>query len=62
MRMLIKVSYREDIESKRKEMIKAAKEYGLNSDKTIQCSQELDHMLNQYNKCIPLGSHKDKKV
>ncbi|GAE34650.1 aspartyl-phosphate phosphatase Spo0E family protein [Halalkalibacter akibai] len=35
-----------EIERKRSEMLKFAKEYGLNAQATIQCSQELDKLLN----------------
>jgi hypothetical protein len=36
-----------DIELKRKHLIKTAMQYGLNSIETIECSQELDIMLLQ---------------
>ncbi|MFD2216303.1 aspartyl-phosphate phosphatase Spo0E family protein [Metabacillus endolithicus] len=52
-----------EIEIKRKNLIKTAKKYGINSDQTIQCSQELDMLLLQE----ILGSNKhlindDKQV
>ncbi|WP_245676732.1 aspartyl-phosphate phosphatase Spo0E family protein [Bacillus solimangrovi] len=37
-----------DIEKKRKEMMKAAKERGFLSEITIKHSQELDNLLNKY--------------
>ncbi|MED1201889.1 aspartyl-phosphate phosphatase Spo0E family protein [Heyndrickxia acidicola] len=37
------------IENKRAELIELAAEEGLKSDLTIQLSQELDRLLNQYN-------------
>lgn len=37
---------RQQIEKKRKEMIDLAAIYGINSSVTIQCSQELDILLN----------------
>ncbi|MGM9926350.1 MAG: aspartyl-phosphate phosphatase Spo0E family protein [Bacillus sp. (in: firmicutes)] len=40
------------IENKRKELIEIVTVYGLNSSTTIQYSQELDHLLNQYDKRI----------
>ncbi|MBO1511680.1 aspartyl-phosphate phosphatase Spo0E family protein [Metabacillus bambusae] len=36
-----------EIELKRKALIKTALQYGLNSNKTIECSQELDILLLQ---------------
>ncbi|KZZ84569.1 MULTISPECIES: aspartyl-phosphate phosphatase Spo0E family protein [Bacillaceae] len=36
-----------EIESKRKTLIDLAQKYGLNSDVTLKCSQELDHLLLQ---------------
>jgi len=38
------------IESKRKELIIIVSQYGLNSSRTIKYSQELDSLLNVYNK------------
>ena len=38
------------IEYKRKELIIIVSQYGLNSSQTIQYSQELDSLLNVYNK------------
>lgn len=38
------------IECKRKELILIVSQYGLNSSRTIQYSQELDSLLNVYNK------------
>jgi stage 0 sporulation regulatory protein len=38
------------IEEKRNDMLNMAIIYGLNSQKTIQLSQELDELLNTYNK------------
>lgn len=40
------------IESKRKELIIIVSQYGLNSSRTIEYSQELDSLLNVYNKKI----------
>ncbi|MGM9924359.1 MAG: Spo0E family sporulation regulatory protein-aspartic acid phosphatase [Bacillus sp. (in: firmicutes)] len=37
------------IEKKRKELLRVVSESGLNSSTTIQHSQELDYLLNQYN-------------
>lgn len=36
-----------EIERKRQQLIKTALHYGINSTKTIQCSQELDLLLLQ---------------
>lgn len=38
---------RQQIEKKREEMIELAATYGINSKVTIQCSQELDLLLNR---------------
>lgn len=35
----------DEIEVKRKLLIKTAKKYGINANETIQCSQELDLLL-----------------
>lgn len=40
------------IENKRKELNEIVMAYGLNSDTTIQYSQELDYLLNKYNKIV----------
>jgi flagellar biosynthesis chaperone FliJ len=45
------------IEQKRNELTKIVAKNGLNSALTIQVSQELDTLLNQYNKYI----YKEKK-
>ena len=38
------------IENKRKELVIIVSQYGLNSSRTIKYSQELDSLLNVYNK------------
>lgn len=38
------------IEQKRTELVQIAIAYGLSSSPAIKCSQELDHLLNEYNK------------
>nr|WP_154318350.1 aspartyl-phosphate phosphatase Spo0E family protein [Metabacillus idriensis] len=38
------------IEKKRAEMIDIATKNGINSNVSIQYSQELDHLLNEYNR------------
>lgn len=35
-----------EIERKRIEMLKFAKKYGMTAEATVQCSQELDKLLN----------------
>ncbi|ARK30395.1 aspartyl-phosphate phosphatase Spo0E family protein [Halalkalibacter krulwichiae] len=35
-----------EIEQKRLEMLKSAKKYGMTAEVTVQCSQELDKLLN----------------
>lgn len=40
------------IENKRKELNEIVMAYGLNSDTTLQYSQELDYLLNKYNKNV----------
>ncbi len=39
-----------EIESKRQEMLKLSMTFGFSSPQTIQCSQELDQLLNEYEK------------
>jgi stage 0 sporulation regulatory protein len=46
------VSLVELIEEKRRNMFEFADQYGLTDDKTVKCSQELDHLLNMYWKVI----------
>ncbi|HHY71762.1 MAG TPA: aspartyl-phosphate phosphatase Spo0E family protein [Bacillus bacterium] len=41
---------RQRIETKRKQMFDYASTYGINSSITIQCSQELDILLNRLNR------------
>lgn len=41
-------SYQLMIYEKRKEMIELGIKYGFTNDLTIQCSQELDQLLNEY--------------
>ena len=36
------------IERKRKEMLKTANKHGLSSNQTIKCSQDLDKLLNKF--------------
>ncbi len=36
------------IQQKREQMHKTAKDYGLNSNKTLSISQELDELINNY--------------
>ncbi|MCF6409395.1 aspartyl-phosphate phosphatase Spo0E family protein [Pseudalkalibacillus salsuginis] len=38
----------EDISRKKEELIRVAQTKGLNSKETLQCSRELDHLLNIY--------------
>ncbi|QFT88979.1 Aspartyl-phosphate phosphatase YnzD [Bacillus sp. THAF10] len=40
------------IEKKRAELLDIVAKYGLSSSKTLQLSQELDTLLNQYNHII----------
>ncbi|MGO4887530.1 aspartyl-phosphate phosphatase Spo0E family protein [Anaerobacillus sp. MEB173] len=49
---------REEIESKRLEMMEVAKVHGFTSEKTIKCSQELDILLNHYNNLILIETRK----
>jgi hypothetical protein len=42
----------ESIEMKRMNMFECAKRFGLTDDKTVKCSQELDHLLNMYRKVM----------
>ncbi|WP_081707635.1 aspartyl-phosphate phosphatase Spo0E family protein [Bacillus massiliigorillae] len=39
----------QQIENKRKELFQIVSEYGLNSSTTLEHSQELDCLLNEYN-------------
>ncbi|MCK1993810.1 aspartyl-phosphate phosphatase Spo0E family protein [Peribacillus muralis] len=47
--MAKKNEYLEQIESKRKELIKVVAEDGLNSHVAVEYSQQLDQLLNKYN-------------
>ena len=38
------------IERKRRQLIRLVNRYGYTADKTIECSQQLDHLLNLYTK------------
>ncbi|MCZ0755375.1 aspartyl-phosphate phosphatase Spo0E family protein [Anoxybacillus sp. J5B_2022] len=43
------------IEEKRQQMIEMALTYGFTAKETIQCSQELDELINQYvKKTLPM--------
>lgn len=50
--MCSKKSLSNFIEHKRKVMMEAANNYGMNADITIRHSQELDELLNQYRKIM----------
>lgn len=39
------------IDEKRKEMVEAAKRQGYTGIETLKRSQELDHLMNQFQKC-----------
>ncbi len=39
-----------EIEQKRRQLIQVANKYGLTSNKTLQCSRELDRLLDIYQK------------
>lgn len=41
---------KESIEKKRKKMVYLAETYGYTSSKTLKCSQELDKLLNMFEK------------
>ncbi|MBB5325078.1 hypothetical protein HNQ34_002177 [Anoxybacillus tepidamans] len=48
------------IEEKRQQMIKLALTYGFTAKETLQCSQELDMLINQYVKeTLPMFSNKE---
>jgi hypothetical protein len=47
---LLKHDLLEQIEQKRAELIQAAAASGFSSSLTIKFSQELDHLLNEYNR------------
>lgn len=48
--MVLKQDFLSLIEKKRAELIHAAVAYGLSSSLAIRYSQELDHLLNEYNR------------
>ncbi|OIJ19226.1 hypothetical protein BKP45_13790 [Anaerobacillus alkalidiazotrophicus] len=48
--MLNTLSLIEKIEEKRREMLQISLNYGISSKQTIKCSQELDDLLNLYDK------------
>jgi hypothetical protein len=50
------------IEAKRFEMINIAERNGLSSTKTIKCSQELDKLLNLFNKQLLNGMIGARKI
>ncbi|MCJ7841720.1 aspartyl-phosphate phosphatase Spo0E family protein [Lederbergia sp. NSJ-179] len=51
------------IQEKRKEMYLFGELYGLNAEKTIICSQELDSMMNQYYKmCQVVKNSNQSKI
>ncbi|MFC0559974.1 aspartyl-phosphate phosphatase Spo0E family protein [Halalkalibacter alkalisediminis] len=47
-----------EIEQKRLQMLKFAKKYGMTAEATVQCSQELDKLLN----LLQLPSTKKRKI
>lgn len=49
------------IELKRKQMIHCAKEYGFTASETVQCSQELDALLNKQWEQQMLAIHHSNK-
>lgn len=49
------------IEVKRKQMIHCAKEYGFTAVETVQCSQELDALLNKQWQQQSLSMHQSNK-
>ncbi|MGM0874556.1 MAG: aspartyl-phosphate phosphatase Spo0E family protein [Bacillota bacterium] len=51
-----------EIELKRKHLIKTAKQFGLNSIETIQCSQELDTLLLQEIKWSNKNNEMERKT
>ncbi|RLQ91654.1 aspartyl-phosphate phosphatase Spo0E family protein [Falsibacillus albus] len=48
------------IEKKREDLIRIACEQGLNSNLAIEYSQELDRLLNEYNRLFLKSSSKNK--
>ncbi|MFC7063431.1 aspartyl-phosphate phosphatase Spo0E family protein [Halobacillus seohaensis] len=40
------------IDLKREEMLKIAKKFGMNNQKTLECSQELDKLIIKYQKML----------
>jgi stage 0 sporulation regulatory protein len=47
-KMLVKIMSLSLIEKKRKQLIELALTYGFSAKETIQCSQELDELLNMH--------------
>ncbi|MFC5713228.1 aspartyl-phosphate phosphatase Spo0E family protein [Thalassorhabdus alkalitolerans] len=41
------MSLLENIEEKRTEMLETAEKFGLSSEETLSCSQELDHLISE---------------
>lgn len=48
-----KYVYQKKIQKKREEMIALGKKYGLNHQTTIMCSQQLDQLMNEYERLFP---------
>ncbi|EIJ81709.1 hypothetical protein PB1_02180 [Bacillus methanolicus PB1] len=49
-----------EIQHKREKMIDFAQKHGLTSERTIRCSQELDMLLNEYQRTFQCGSNSNK--
>ncbi|MDE3838315.1 aspartyl-phosphate phosphatase Spo0E family protein [Bacillus methanolicus] len=49
-----------EIQHKREKMIDSAQKHGLTSERTIRCSQELDMLLNEYQRTFQSRSNGNK--
>ncbi len=46
-----------EIEKKRRELVSKTLKYGFSSEVTVKCSQELDNLLNSFEKLNPTKRH-----
>ncbi|ADU29651.1 Sporulation stage 0, Spo0E-like regulatory phosphatase [Evansella cellulosilytica DSM 2522] len=57
------ISYylKRQMEVKRRQMIRSAKDHGFTSKETIRYSQELDHLMNVYRRLTVKNSNKEEQ-
>lgn len=57
-----KLEMEEQIKQKREQMIAIAKEYGFTNEKTLKSSQELDRLLNKYQRFFRRPKIREKPI